>query len=117
MLKQSLFALSCIAALAAGPLGAQAQSPAMTPSAPESRTSPGAINDAQRIDAPHRRTIDEPAARPGGRVSETAPAPRAGWGEARFRADLASCNTVEPESRASCRQEMHAARAQGLYRN
>jgi hypothetical protein len=55
----------------------------------------------------------------GGRVSETAPAPRAdrSSGDARYRSDLATCAQLEPASRASCRQEMAAARAQGLYRN
>lgn len=122
---RSMIAMSCIAAsLVAAPLSAQTQSPetanqapAARPAAPESRTSPGALREGERIGAPRERTIDEPAERPGGRISETAPSPRAGTGEARFRADLASCRDREPESQMSCRQEMFAARAQGFYRN
>ena len=126
-MKRALLAISCCAAvIAAGPLGAQSQSPgadtqspraAVTPSVPESRTSPGAIAEGERVTSPWARTIDEPADRPGGRISETAPAPRAASGESRFRADLASCTALEAESRLNCRREMYAARAQGLYRN
>jgi hypothetical protein len=91
-------------AVAAGPLVAQ------TPAVP----SPA---------APEARTVDDPAIRPAGRISETAPAPvtapaaGAGSGDARYRADLAGCATLDPESRTSCRREMNKARAQGLYRN
>ena len=121
-----MIAMSCVAAsLVAAPLNAQQiqspetanQAPAASPLAPESRTSPGALREGERVGAPRERTIDEPAERPGGRISETAPSPRAGTGETRFRADLASCRAREPESQTSCRQEMSAARAQGLYRN
>lgn len=122
---RSMVAMSCIAAsLVAAPLTAQAQSPetanqapAASPLAPESRTSPGALREGERVGAPRERTIDDPADRPGGRISETAPSPRAATGEARFRADLSSCRAREPEFQTSCRQEMFAARAQGLYRN
>jgi hypothetical protein len=123
---RSVIAMSCVAAsLVAAPLNAQTQSPetanqvpAASPLAPESRTSPGALREGERVGAARERTIDEPAERPGGRISETAPSPRAGTtGEARFRADLAACRAHEPESQTSCRQEMFAARAQGLYRN
>jgi hypothetical protein len=124
-MMRSLIATSCIAAsLVAAPLSAQTQSPgaahpapAASPVAPESRSSSGALREGERLGAPRERTIDEPADRPGGRISETAPSPRAGTGETRFRADLASCRAREPESQTSCRQEMSAARAQGLYRN
>ena len=122
---RSMIALSCIAAsLAAAPVGAQTESPgtatqapAANPAAPESRTSPGALREGPTLGASRERTIDEPADRPAGRISETAPSPRAGSGNARFRDDLASCRTLEPESQTSCRREMSAARAQGLYRN
>jgi hypothetical protein len=120
-MKQPVIACVCLAAaLAAAPLAAQtpsprtdSPSPATTPNSPESRTSGGAL----RAEVPRPRTIDDAtSASPGGRVSETAPTPRVSRGEGRFRADLASCTTLEPESRASCRQEMYAARAQGMYR-
>ena len=122
---RSMIALSCIAAaLAAAPVGAQTQSPgtatqapAANPTAPDSRTSPGALRDGPTLGASRGRTIDEPADRPAGRISETAPSPRAGAGEARFKSDLAACRALEPESQSSCRREMFAARLQGLYRN
>lgn len=120
-MNRALFAICCFAAAAvAGPLGAQPPRPAVAPAAPESRTSPGATIEGERPPMiPPVRTIDDPASRPAGRISETAPppAPGPGSGAERFRADLASCATLEPESRASCRREMHAARAQGLYPN
>jgi hypothetical protein len=89
---------------------------------------PGGAND------PLRRSADDPVKSPsdagdplrrGGRISETAPlpresapAPRAGAsGEARYRDDLRRCDTLDPAARTSCRLEMSAARAQGLYRD
>ena len=122
---RSTIVLSCIAAtLVAAPLSAQTRSPgsasewsAATLAAPESRTSPGALREGGRLGASQERTVDEPADRPAGRISETAPSPRAGSGDAQFLEDLASCRTREPESQTSCRREMYAARAQGLYRN
>jgi hypothetical protein len=122
MMIRSLLVASCVAAaLAAGPLGAQTPpatppSPAVTPQAspPPVRTIPGDV----RPGAPGARAIDDVSPSAGGRISETAPASLAGGtGLSRFRDDLASCNGREPDERANCRQEMFAARAQGLYRN
>jgi hypothetical protein len=115
--------VSCIAAaLAAGPLAAQ------TPTPPAGSASPEAVNPSHATGTPLPITVipgdarspsTDAGATSGGRVSETAPAPRAGHssGDARYRSDLATCAQLEPASRASCRQEMAAARAQGLYRN
>jgi hypothetical protein len=63
------------------------------------------------------KPLDDPP-RTMGRISETAPMPRAAEsGSERFRSDLRRCDTLEPAARGACRQEMSAARAQGLYRN
>ena len=84
------------------------------------RTLRGGPADAMR--APGEPTtaanhlIDDPPRR-GGRISETAPAAPAGSGQSRFQVDLKTCEALDAASRASCRQEMFAARAQGLYRN
>jgi hypothetical protein len=111
-MKQILLAASCVAAvLAFPPLAAQTQPPGIAPPRPAVTPMP------ETVGTPPARTIDVPSDRPAGRVSETAPAPRAVSGETRFRADLATCRTLEAASQASCRREMYAARAQGLYRN
>jgi hypothetical protein len=125
MMIRSLLVASCVAAaLASGPLSAQTPpatppSPAVTPqgSPPPVRIIPGDVRPGERTDSPGARAIDDGSPSAGGRISETAPAPRAGTGPSRFRDDLASCSARERDERASCRQEMFAARAQGLYRN
>ncbi len=107
---------------------------------PQPDRAPGTIREptVPRPTDPARRPggIDDPAPAPGagddplrrgGRISETAPTPRAGTGatgpqrsasgEARFRDDLRRCDAMDIATRTTCRQEMSAARAQGLYRN
>jgi hypothetical protein len=92
------------------PLGAGSDRP--TPGAPADR-----MGSPSERSTGSDRPIDDPPRR-GGRISETAPAPSpGGTAPSRFQADLRTCDTLERESRASCRQEMFAARAQGLYRN
>src|SRR5262245_10147297 len=67
-------------------------------------------------------TVDRPITDPrlGGRISETAPVPHPPVrrrGSERFRDDLAGCDKLQDDSRATCRTELFAARAQGLYRD
>jgi hypothetical protein len=108
IMKRTSIATACVAGLlAAAALAAPTQTPGTAAEPPRPAPTPSV----------GERTIDDPGGRPRGRVSETAPAPRPSSGAARVRADLASCQSLEPASQASCRREMHAARTQGLYRN
>ena len=147
-MKSLLAAMSVVAVLVSGPLAAQQaptpggspQPPATVPPAaapqapstlPQPDGAPATIREptVPRPAGPDRRTPDgsDPARMPGagddgmrrgGRISETAPAPRAVVStDTRFREDMRRCDAMDAGSRTSCRQELSAARAQGLYRN
>jgi hypothetical protein len=82
------------------------------PASPD-RPMPDGVSDPARVPG-----AGDDALRRGGRISETAPAPRAVLStDTRFREDMRRCDAMDAGSRTSCRQEMSAARAQGLYRN
>jgi hypothetical protein len=111
------------------------QLPSVAPeTAPPAATPPRTVTPPLTAPNPRATETDRAVSDPrqGGRISETAPSaePPAGGvpqpvpgadrqptktGAERFREDIAQCDKLRGEERATCRRDVLAARSQGLY--